>query len=104
MDLSQQVKNSTATICFASNKQKPYQGQSKPANEHEGALQALANGDNPPYSATLRIVEHEGSKAPFAVKQATRKPTVRAPALLPLPAVLLSPCRFADEVADAPCP
>mmetsp|Transcript_36380 Transcript_36380/g.92975 ORF Transcript_36380/g.92975 Transcript_36380/m.92975 type:complete len:89 (-) Transcript_36380:595-861(-) len=75
MDLSQQVKNSTATIRFASNKQKPYQGQSKPANEHEGALQALANGDNPPYSATLRIVEHEGSKAPFAVKQATRKPT-----------------------------
>mmetsp|Transcript_36218 Transcript_36218/g.64810 ORF Transcript_36218/g.64810 Transcript_36218/m.64810 type:complete len:89 (-) Transcript_36218:2878-3144(-) len=75
MDLSQQVKNSTATVRFSSMKQRPYQGQSKPATEHEGALQALANGDNPPYSTTLRVVEHEGSKAPFAVPQATRKPT-----------------------------
>uniref|UniRef100_A0A061S7P1 Uncharacterized protein n=1 Tax=Tetraselmis sp. GSL018 TaxID=582737 RepID=A0A061S7P1_9CHLO len=75
MDLTQQVKNSYATETFASTKKKPFKGQSKPAREHQDSLQALANGNNPPYEATLRMVKHEGSKAPFRVPQPTRKPS-----------------------------
>ena len=38
--------------------------------------QALANGNNPSYANTLRVVEHSGSKAPFVVPAPTRKPSV----------------------------
>mmetsp|Transcript_1153 Transcript_1153/g.3398 ORF Transcript_1153/g.3398 Transcript_1153/m.3398 type:complete len:89 (+) Transcript_1153:256-522(+) len=75
MDLTQQVKNSLATTTFASMKKKPHKTQSKPPSAHQSALQSLANGDNPSYASTLRVVEHEGSKATFVVPQATRKPS-----------------------------
>jgi len=42
--------------------------------EHQMALQALSNGQNPPYEATLRVVMVPGSKEPVVEKSVSRKP------------------------------
>jgi hypothetical protein len=47
---------------------------SKPPTSHAMQLQRLANGDPVPYQDTLRVVTHEGGRAPRAGSATTRKP------------------------------
>jgi hypothetical protein len=37
-------------------------------------LQRLSNGEAVPYHETLRVVQHEGSRAPRVMSATTRKP------------------------------
>jgi len=47
---------------------------SKDVTIHHQGLQRLSNGEAVPYSETLRIVQHEGSRAPRVMSATTRKP------------------------------
>jgi hypothetical protein len=47
---------------------------SKPLDSHSHVLQALSNGLRVPYAASLRVVQHKGSRAPRAQSATTRKP------------------------------
>lgn len=47
---------------------------SKDVSSHHAALQQLSNGEPVPYSATLLVVKHEGSRAPRVLSAGTRKP------------------------------
>lgn len=46
----------------------------KDISSHRQGLQRLSNGEPVPYHATLRVVQHEGSRAPRAMSATTRKP------------------------------
>ena len=71
-DSKQQIKNSRAAVAQALHTKERARGN-KPASDgksnmsvgqHIAALQALANGESVPYPASLRIVVHEGDRAP----------------------------------------
>ena len=68
-DSTQQIKNSRAAVAQAiharGGKLAASAGRSNmPFATHQAALQALANGEPVPYPASLRIVVHEGDRAP----------------------------------------
>jgi hypothetical protein len=46
----------------------------KDLSSHRQGLQRLSNGEHVPYYATLRVVQHEGSRAPRVMSATTRKP------------------------------
>mmetsp|Transcript_25478 Transcript_25478/g.87285 ORF Transcript_25478/g.87285 Transcript_25478/m.87285 type:complete len:93 (-) Transcript_25478:209-487(-) len=77
MDLQQQVKNSMSTQKMMSAKTKVQAMAGKATNmtfsEHRSNLQALTNGLDVPYPATLRVVTHDGDRAPMQEEQQTRK-------------------------------
>ncbi|GBF92225.1 hypothetical protein Rsub_05307 [Raphidocelis subcapitata] len=76
MELSQQVKNFEATqrqLTAVASKQR--QALASPEIErHQDALQELSNGLAPAYASTLRVVRHDGSRAPRAAPAKTMKP------------------------------
>jgi hypothetical protein len=43
-------------------------------SSHHKGLQRLSNGEAVPYHETLRVVQHEGSRAPRVMSATTRKP------------------------------
>lgn len=61
-------------VCCACSMQVVPGKASKAVSEHHHGLQQLSNGEPVAYSATLRIVQHEGSKAPRVMSATTRKP------------------------------
>mmetsp|Transcript_19347 Transcript_19347/g.23106 ORF Transcript_19347/g.23106 Transcript_19347/m.23106 type:complete len:93 (-) Transcript_19347:481-759(-) len=77
MELFQQVKNSHTTALMASSSYKVNQQLGKTATstppEHVNALQKLSNGQTVAYANTLRIVTHEGDRAPVQEPTETRK-------------------------------
>jgi hypothetical protein len=46
----------------------------KDFSSHHKGLQRLSNGEHVPYKETLRVVQHEGSRAPRVMSATTRKP------------------------------
>jgi len=70
MDLTQQVKNAIATAELTKPR-KPFISEDKDVRAHMQALQQLSNGKPVPYGSTLRIVVHEGSRAPLQPAQKT---------------------------------
>eukprot|EP00197_Chlamydomonas_leiostraca_P002390 CAMPEP_0202859212 /NCGR_PEP_ID=MMETSP1391-20130828/1430_1 /ASSEMBLY_ACC=CAM_ASM_000867 /TAXON_ID=1034604 /ORGANISM="Chlamydomonas leiostraca, Strain SAG 11-49" /LENGTH=89 /DNA_ID=CAMNT_0049538229 /DNA_START=119 /DNA_END=388 /DNA_ORIENTATION=+ len=74
MELTQQVKNFEATIRHSQKTRPTLKKEDKSLFTHEKALQALANGvDAVPYQATMRVVAHDGSRAPKLPPRTTRK-------------------------------
>ena len=80
-DSTQQIKNSRAALAQALHTKERARGN-KPASDgtsnmsvasHFGALQALANGEPVPYPASLRIVVHEGDRAPQGESKKKKK-------------------------------
>ncbi len=78
-DSTQQIKNSRAAVAQAiharGGKLAASAGRSNmPFATHQAALQALANGEPVPYPASLRIVVHEGDRAPQGEGKEEKKP------------------------------
>jgi len=73
MEHMQQVKNYHATLTHSLRTQPQLKAEDKDVYTHEKALQALANGVDVPYQATLRLVENNGARGPRLPKTATRK-------------------------------
>mmetsp|Transcript_59064 Transcript_59064/g.188633 ORF Transcript_59064/g.188633 Transcript_59064/m.188633 type:complete len:88 (-) Transcript_59064:101-364(-) len=72
MDLTQQVKNSLATIAMSKPSKKGGLISQAPPS-HRGALQQLSNQRPVAYSSTLLKVEHFEHTGPVQEEQQTRK-------------------------------
>ncbi|KAF5832670.1 flagellar associated protein [Dunaliella salina] len=75
MELTQQVKNYEMTTTFSKKNKPSLKKEDKDPLTHEKALQALANGANVPYQATMRTVVHEGNRGPRLPPRVTQKHT-----------------------------
>lgn len=73
MELTQQIKNFEATLRHAQKTKPSLKAEDKSLYTHEKALQALANGADVPYEATMRTVVHDGARAPKLPPRTTRK-------------------------------
>lgn len=72
-DLTQQVKNFTATLQHKKTTVPHFVGESETVQAHRSALQALSNDKVVSYADTLRIVECEGSRSPKLAARVTLK-------------------------------
>ena len=68
-----QIKNFKATVEHTKVFQPALKTQDKDVISHQKALQALSNGDDVPYQASLRVVGNEGNRAPMLPPQVTMK-------------------------------
>lgn len=68
-----QVRNYQATTAHVSVKKPSYKAEDKQESTHVRALQALSNGHDVPYEATMRTVLHEGGRPPRLPPRVTQK-------------------------------
>ena len=65
MDTIQQIKNARMNAeAHARGRAKGAGSSNMTVRQHAAALQAMSNGHAVPYPATLRVVVHEGDRAP----------------------------------------
>ena len=65
MDTIQQIKNARMNAeAHARGRAKGAGSSNMTVQQHAAALQAMSNGHAVPYPATLRVVVHEGDRAP----------------------------------------
>lgn len=73
MELTQQVKNYSATLRNSKPSGPSLKKEDKSELTHTQALQSLSNGQNVPYQNTLRVVTVEGSPVPVMPPKQTLK-------------------------------